>query len=253
MIHTQLEHLIFWLGTMRSGHHAVMNWALSGLPGPVAHRDNITRPLLPDYPQLQRRSRLPSHPVIEDMSTARTISLCFERAKLPAVKRRIDLETEAIHVAGSRAKISKFLVIRDPWNQFASHLEMVKRRPDRTVVKRPAAIVNLWVRYFRFAKKHDFTVIDFNQWAGSAMHREKFAADHGLHVDESTVKQVPGHGGGSSFTGQEKKPRWEELNSRWMKWQHDPTWQEMVNDPRVRDLAEKIWSNPLHKEPTIQF
>lgn len=220
---------------MRSGHHAVMNWYLSGCLGPVYHRDNVTKPLVGDYPVLKKRSTLPSIPILDDINDAGTISYAFERTKISTVKKFVEQEENE-----ETPYVRKILVLRDPWNQFASHLELIKRHGRKIIFRDPDDIADIWVRYVRYAIRHRCEIIHFNEWVNEPFYRKRLCRRLEIRPDPTTLDQVPRNGGGSSFGTLNQT----ELSDRWKEWRDDPVWKHMVTLPRVKVVSNLFWDDP---------
>ena len=229
------------LGLQRSGNHALIQWIFSLTKGLTCFCNDIAPGQHPKeapikktkWGSLSRGSLLYSY---ED----RTIKDTF----FPDKEFSITLRKKPVNSY-------KILVLRDPYNMFASRWNQdspngKKFREDLTYRDK---LLSLWKEYAYILRKDsalerkDILGISFNKWISSTAYREKIAECLGLQFEHAQV-QLPiwGFGGGSSFEGldQQATPHKMNVQERWKTVALLPEFEKWAKDPELRDLSQKV-------------
>jgi hypothetical protein len=163
------------------------------------------------------------------------------------------IEKEHDALAGRSRERYDVLVLRDPFNLFASALQFyvngtiyLRGLPRRSMLGK----VERWKQYAReFIGQTHFLpqkkiAMTYNQWFLSAEYRKTIAFTLGIDAANSAVEHVPGFGGGSSFDGakyQNAATRMRTLE-RWKHFRGSELYRSLFDD-EVFDLSGKIFGD----------
>jgi len=134
-------------------------------------------------------------------------------------------------VGASRERLD-VLVLRDPFNLFASRL----KRPGGMV--QPEIAIRIWQQHARQwwrvrALKQRPVLIAFNHWLADRDYRRVVARRLGLTFTDAGKDHVPGVFGGSSFDGRAYDGRAHEMRVL-------ERWRWFIDDPRYRSLFDEL-------------
>ncbi|MEX2672990.1 MAG: hypothetical protein WD294_12870 [Phycisphaeraceae bacterium] len=244
-------------GLSRSGNHAVLQWLMAQLRGRFVFlncaeggRNPYTsaRPMddgaiyrtnIPGYDleaeanqvQVPKQHLIFSH---EDSFLGRACSATFEKhhdAWVGRSRERVDI-----------------LILRDPYNLFASRL----RNPAGLVPGKSA--MRIWKQHARQAAeaprqlRHNPVVIAYNRWFADETYRRHIAEQLGLAFTDAGRLEVAACNGGSSFDGMSYRHHADRMPvlRRWAHYVDDPDYANLM-DPSVMKLARKVFgpSTPL--------
>lgn len=161
---------------------------------------------------------------------------------------------EAIHdeVVGPSARRTDVLILRDPFNLFAS-----RRRLGLTEISDRVART-MWKQHAReFAKgprrlRHDPLLVNYNRWCTSVDERRRISAHLELEFNDAGRRDVLPCHGGSSFDGRrydgeaERMPVFE----RWRHYADDPAFLDLF-DAETVDLAEAVFGPMRETEELV--
>ena len=242
----RIERDILVMATKRSGHHAIMQWILAGMPGEKIRFNHIssktatpaTQPLKGNIKKIIANANKKDlscfmynveHARIEQWNNHR---LFKERAAAFGLKHEV-VRRDAI------------LVVRDPFNCLASAIKS-------NVVKDPKFMVPILKKHYQQAlgdkKFADCYVINFNKWFECAIYRTKIKRDLGLHwIDPAKPhRHVPPSAQGSSFDKQKFHGRGNEMKvlDRWQQVNRKKL--EEIVDQELQNLSERLFGfNPF--------
>ncbi|MEB3230907.1 MAG: hypothetical protein VKJ64_07860 [Leptolyngbyaceae bacterium] len=155
-----------------------------------------------------------------------------------------EFEQERQSYLGDSAKFIDILIVRDPYNFFASRL---KRIDGLTGVKDIGFIINSLKEIMREAIQIEADpngtnlVIKYNQWFSDKQYRKSLSEQLGGKFDDSSLDQVSSVGGGSSFDGtrfnSKKKLKLQDLWHKREKLLRPETYQ------RLRDYWDRLFLN----------
>lgn len=241
------------IGMSRSGNHAIMEWMMRQAPGRVCllncvqgkHNPYLTlRPMVgPEGEQAytnygdfdleaERQGRFSrkdwliySH---EDEFLANACSEEFE------------LQHDVL--VGPSARRRDVLILRDPFNLFAS-----RRRAGCGVVSEATAL-RIWKQhakeFLRYTRRlrHDPVCVSYNRWVKDRSYRRSLARDLGLGSGDAGIDAVARCAGGSSFDGLRYDGRASEMRvfERWRTYEHDPSFLSLFDDVVV-SLSERAF------------
>ena len=237
--------LIRFCGIQRSGNHALINWIIAqesqetcfvngAFPG-ISPWDNscwgISYPNFPYWPR-QRDE-------IGAFVGKQLFIYSYENQKLS------DIEADEKHLPkyiGKSQEQFVVLVLRDPYNTFASWLQR------KTSV--PTEVVTLWKSYaYEFIGKTNIisnpkVFISFNAWFLEPNYRQGLAKKLGLKFTDNGLSEVSHHGGGSSFDGQSLRGEARKMNvlTRFHSHLDNPEFYALFqSDPELKELSDMIF------------
>lgn len=204
-----MNEVLHFIGLKRSGNHAVIDWL----------RKNA-------YPAAEQ---VVFHNCVYSPLSAVPKKLTVEDVHLPEARRTAMIlsyeDTDLIELAGlptyggtdallPGARMRKVLLLRDPWNCFASRLrrmqglEAAHTDPPKSIQRTPwKTAIALWKQYARefvgetSALTGEVIPVNYNRWAGSKRYRDALLSRHfGVEDNQDIgIESVPDKGGGSSF------------------------------------------------------
>ena len=121
--------------------------------------------------------------------------------------------------------VERVLVIRDPFNCFASRAQWVTDNGRGWTPEYAGLTRDLWVEYAKAARANNWTVCDYDDLVGGAL-----------------GQNVSPFGGGSSFDGMAYDGRAEDMAvfDRWRTWADDALYRSLFDD-EVMELARERW------------
>lgn len=141
-------------------------------------------------------------------------------------------------LVGSSAKIFSFIIIRDPFNLFAS---IYKKWGKKYLLR----FIPLWKQYANLVvnSKANFDSILYNQWLTDQNYRKSITKKLQIPFDDSGKDVVANFGGGSSFDGASNQVKAKDLQvlSRWQFFQDDQDFHSCFQDAEIIELSEKIF------------
>jgi len=143
-------------------------------------------------------------------------------------------------------QICPLLIIRDPYNCFASQIVSGKISCDELSFK-----LQLCKRHFAWAltdpprTANPLRVVSFNRFVVDFKYREELARYLGmsdLNYAEGAFDIVPDFGGGSSFTGTTPSSNHQrQVFERWQSVVGDPLFEQVCADRELHNMAEQIF------------
>lgn len=246
------------IGMSRSGNHCLVDWILEQAGGRYCFLNcaegksnpfETARPLddgrralsnIPDFDlEAERSGRFAPKDLLlhsyEDSFLGHACSAAFETRHDPWVgrsRRRLDL-----------------LVLRDPFNLFASRRRLGCELPRATALR-------MWKQHARAAlagsrqPRRPWLAVAYNRWVGSADYRRGLAARLGLRFSDRGRRQVGRCGGGSSFDGLAYDGRAERMPvlDRWRRYAEDPDYLALF-DEELRELSRRLFGEAAPQPP----
>jgi hypothetical protein len=160
-------------------------------------------------------------------------------------------ETEHDRWIGSSAKRYDVLVIRDPFNTFASRVSAswIRYKLDDKAGKETS--IRLWKSYAREAMgdtnfaRHNRIVINYNRWFTEVEYRRKLSARLGLAFSDAGFGAVSGEYGGSSFDGVRYNGDAQQMQvlDRWKLVANNSVYKELFNDQELLALSYRLFGD----------
>ncbi|MEM6256649.1 MAG: hypothetical protein AAF821_27415 [Cyanobacteria bacterium P01_D01_bin.156] len=237
-------------GMARSGNHAVIDWIINMSPNPVDYWNNVAKCPRKLFFR-QKKILLRSH----------------ENRSLAEINDNF-LEKNHDNYFGRSRKRFNILLIRDPFNLFASRLKQVRNQGFKESTtgflmghpkykygqSKPSEFVGVWKEHAReflgitSYLNHPKVLVNYNKWVTDRNHRMKCASDLNLPYQEKTISRVVGQdgaGAGSSFDKYDFSGRASDMKvfERWKAMRNDPYYRTLFEDFEVWDLSKKIFGD----------
>jgi hypothetical protein len=251
------------LAMRRSGHHAIVNWILAQAEEWTCFLNDCRKK---GNPYVTCRSSTSVLPVSSDVATR-----LFWKAERSGVHTRKSLlmynfedahpeafvssnaVAESTRWVGRSKRVLNVLILRDPFNLFASRLRWLRGRKGTGLLKDPQQWVALWKEYAREAT--DVTdhvpnrvLVSYNAWCLSESYRRELAAQLGLPFTDAGRQEVARWGPtvwGDSFDGLQYDGRAEDMKvlERWKQFRDDPVYRSLFEDSELVALSQAIFGD----------
>ncbi len=221
-------------GIKRSGHHAVIFWILGHYENYlyynncIAYKNNITSE------EVYKSKFVGAKPLI---------LLSFE-------DRQYNIKRSNPMFLGEilpKPRGHRILVIRDPFNNFASRFKLSREFPaiaHETLVWKELAREYLGITSYL---GEDVIKVNYNKWFKEKSYRRLLSKHFGRFTDKN-FDFVPGIGGGSSFDRRKYDGRSGNMQvlSRWRDYiNKERYYKNIFEDKELMDLSSKIFGNPF--------
>jgi hypothetical protein len=239
----------------RSGSHALLNWLASLFEGRVCFLNDVSRK--PTLRQDQACEVLPCLAGGRGVPLNRSKSLLiynYEDADLSQLKDHAIPQEWRGHPQHSHT----ILLLRDPWNLYASRVALRQRMPDNPFTHelaphdlgQQAILRNLWVQHaMEFTEASsllgpDLIRVRYDRWLLEPDYRMEICTAVGGTYTEEALDQVPEYGFGSSFPprpGSEAGPDRAALLERWKPFAGEALYEAFAGDPEVITWGRRIF------------
>lgn len=238
------------IGLRRSGNHAIINWIWKQHGEDVTHLNNLQvkcnpyRFLYEHYPTERLKREALGNFTEKELLIYSYEDRHLEDITHPSFERKHDL------YLGKSAKRYDLLILRDPFNCFASRIKMYYNKQfdkKNTIMNQKS--LQLWLDYAReflgetHFLKHNKICINYNLWCSDIEYRQKLAEQLGLEFTDAEFNRVKEQGGGSSFDGLNLSGKSDQmkLTERWKQMADDPYFLQLINEPEVIKYSYKIF------------
>lgn len=222
---------------MRGGHNAVFNWLVAAIraTGRSVQRHDDCR---------IDGCRLSYH--LPHSITQEGVDLVEPVRAFNFDDFHLDYPATPAHFAAALGPARRVLILRDPFNTFASRLFMGRANgwahPDPAWDRLDPSN---WLAMAREAAgwTHHLgagVCLSFNAWSRSGRYRGMALRALGLRVADPGVGRLSRFGGGSTFDGtaHDANPGRQDLHGRWTAAMGDPAYRHrIVGNPELRELA----------------
>jgi hypothetical protein len=236
------------LGIRRSGNHAVLGWIADRNRGKVCFLNSVA--VKGNQKRNEKLNTLPSKNICKDMGKSSLLLCSYEELSLSA------FQEHSIFPGLLKGPETQALVLRDPFNTFASRLKGIRtlkatqrgfliEDPDLCF---PPHVSILWKQYAKeylgITKKLGgaFVGVNYNSWFTNPDYRCELANVLGLKPSAEPFERVPGFGFGSSFDRKTKDGEAYKMNvlTRWEEFADDPTYHKYFDD-ELLELSKEIF------------
>lgn len=246
------------VGMRRSGNHAVLNWIRAQQPGdtcllnnvaagtnPYRYKsDNLLRYHLEHYKQAEVYRRQANGELIKrDCLIYSYEDWSLEQIFQPRFERNREL------YIGKSSKQFDLLVLRDPFNLFASRL---KQNFVATKTKH-LPMVEMWLEYAKeFVEKSHYLkrqriCVNYNRWFGDLDYRKALAAQLEIPFSDAGLETISAFGGGSSFDGTGdrngigKSASTLDVTNRWRQFADDSAFRQLFDSEELWHYSTQIF------------
>lgn len=223
----------------RSGHHAVMDWFMPCLGFNLMHHNNC--------------SYLKSGNIVSFGSCSKK-----EYSKNLGYRRIFNFEDQSLNnLKKIPANVKKVMVIRDPYNNFASRV----KHTDKNIFRN--FNFDIWISYAReFIGETNYLgdnviKVIYNNWFKSQEYRDlilkKIRSNFSFIGVPGSLDNVPKFGDGSTFDGFsfDGSAREMDVLNRWKKIKNENILKKMLFDDELYNLTKIIFGESVAKRVKI--
>jgi hypothetical protein len=244
------------VGLRRTGNHALITWIQKQEKGTVRHLNNLIpfenpyrykyEHLRDYYPEHLKAAEQYHQEALGNFVSKDCLLYSYEDHSLAQItssrfERKHDL------YLGKSGKRYDLLILRDPFNLFASRLKnhyLDVSAPGKTMA-------DLWIDYAReflgetHYLSHNKICVNYNTWATDASYRQALAEQLNLEFTDAGINEVGTWGGGSSFEGQSFKGNAQamQITSRWQHFMQNETYRRLLDNPKLLEYSERIFGH----------
>lgn len=248
------------VGMSRSGNHAIINWIIQQLQGRYCFlncAEPKTNPFYTARPLNQAKTYRVNYPGFHLENERRGVFSrkdflihSYEDCFLSMLNHKVFNQQHDTFVGPSKRRID-ILILRDPFNLFASRIRSGLFRREKGLVKKAVTLLTakrIWKQHAREAlgeKKHlrqGKIFINYNLWACDPHYRKSVATSLNIDFTDSGFNDVSSCAGGSSFDGLNFENRADDMKvlERWKHYINDQEY-KMIFDDEVISLSHKIF------------
>lgn len=242
------------IGLRRTGNHAIINWICKQQDGIVQHVNNVPinkNPYLHFYEGHARSNQYLKvkwklkRESLGKFDKKDCLVYSYEDYGLQQITDPILEEKHDIYF-GKSAERYDVLILRDPFNLFASRLKsgyIDIKDPEKTAT-------DLWISYAKeylgeteFLGGRKKVCINYNRWTVDPAYRHQIASELSLKFSDAGINHIPRNGGGSSFEGLsfEGKAAKMDVQNRWKHFANDPLYRELLNNQQLMAYSRRIF------------
>jgi hypothetical protein len=245
----------------RTGNHAIINWIFSQVPEKKCFLNYVAcdkNPFISFHKQ-GTVSEFPQEDFYEKFNLKAEQLGFFSRKKALIYSYEDDfLEDIASSVfeknhnrwVGKSAERFELLILRDPFNLFASRLKL-EARLDNVIALRNdnerKLIIDMWKQYAREMigetniLGENKVLVNYNSWVADVGYRKELAKTLKIEFTDEKAKEVIPVGGGSSFDKGSKSSENMKLFERWKYFKDDKLFKNLFNDEELIELSDALF------------
>lgn len=229
-----------FIGSQRSGHHAVMRWfAAQHTRKDFTHYNNCRKSKKDDTKLKGNLCNCCNFfgSIKDHTKITNNMILNFENKHIKYIEKCCQLHPIC------NENIKKIIVFRDHYNWIASYIS--KWSINRLLATNA---INLWIESAEKilelaseeAENTNYDFIIYNHWCDSKSYRKQICKKYNLNFTDAKFKEISKHGNGSSFTFPKEKYNTRNYNQRCELYMNDPEYLKIVNDPKLIALTESV-------------
>ncbi|MEO3417092.1 hypothetical protein AAFO92_20750 [Roseovarius sp. CAU 1744] len=233
--------ILVLFGMRRSGNHLAINWILGQVPGSAVFYNNIRQTAHPfDVGMREFRLRFPN--------TRPKIILSYEDLKPSEIMNGPLPEFLADRAARHDAHIQSGVILRDPYNLFASRL---KKWPERfatdTDIRRQQELYTdhsaLALNPVPVFGEMPVVPILYNPLVSDPAYRQDLAGRLRIQDGSTGLDDVPLYGHGSSFDGYQTQGADVRAGvfDRWRSSSNDPSFRAVIDNKQITKAAQTLF------------
>jgi hypothetical protein len=245
------------IGLRRSGNHAIINWICKQSTGAIKHLNNVPvnynpyRFLYEHFPKEKLRQESLGNFARKDL-----LIQSYEDKSLRDITNSRFEEKHDLYL-GKSLKRYDLLILRDPFNCFASRLKMFEKKQVSLNASMNFLVseeaVGLWISYAKEFLgetnylKNNKICVNYNSWCDDIEYRKKLANKLDIIFSDLEFSRVRGYGGGSSFDGLTMKQSGEntKVHRRWEQMKNNSFFQGLIKRVDLLEYSRKIFGESL--------
>jgi hypothetical protein len=249
------------IGMKRTGNHAIINWIFAQVPEKKCFLNYVApnkNPFISFHKQ-GTVTEFPQEDFYEKFNLKAEQLGFFSRKKALIYSYEDDfLEDIASPVfeknhdrwVGKSAARFELLILRDPFNLFASRLKL-EARLDNVIALRNdrerKTVIDMWKQYAHEMLNHtdilgeNKVTVNYNKWVTDVRYRKKLAETLKIEFTDEKAKEVIPVGGGSSFDQDSTSSENMKLFERWKHFRDDKLFRSLFDDRELLDLSDELF------------
>ena len=259
------------VGLRRSGNHALMNWIRKQCSSNIIYINNVHiyanpyREVYEDQLDKAKDSSLIGWRT-DDIDFWRRESrgqfskkdyLLYSYEDQP-IDRLADKRFERKHdlYLGKSEMRYDLILMRDPFNLFASRLRASQRKNDNShyldfmkVKSSKVSLARLWIDYAKeYLNETNYLSnmkipVNYNMWVLDKTYRQNIAESLGLDFSDTGFDEVMTNGGGSSFDGVSLSGKASEMMifERYSHFLGNPKFEDLLRDPLLLEYSKRLF------------
>ncbi len=250
-------------GLQRTGNHAIINWLYSQYSEPKCYLNGVEAGLNPfitfskkgTVRQFDKNFYKKIHINAERFGFFSRKALLIYYFEDDPLEQVFSDRFERYHDrwVGASAKRFDVLVLRDPFNLFASRIGREEGAGGQKLSfgspGERELLISLWKNYAReflgetsFAR-HNKVIVNYNRWFSDKSYRAELAAVFGLTLEKDKVDEVLAVGGGSSFdrTSYDSNASEMKVLERWRNFKDDAFFRGLFKDEELLVFSRRIF------------
>lgn len=254
------------VGMRRTGNHAILTWIEHQLSGEFFHLNNVwagknpyrhkADNLLRYHPEHAKMSQTYRRQAKGELIARDCLLYSYEDWSLAQITQPRFEQNRELYL-GRAAECFDVLILRDPFNLFASRL---KQNFVATKTK-GLPMVEMWLEYAEEfvgetqllqqksgrdsaqRETRKLVCINYNRWFDDVDYRRQLSEQLGVSFSDAGLSKVPTLGGGSSFDGTNLngQARAMDVTNRWKRFADDPAFRELFKTEAVWDYSRRIF------------
>lgn len=242
------------VGMRRTGNHGLTNWIQHQQPGKFRHLNNVAAGKNPYrhkadnlrryHPEHHKMSAVYRQQANGELIKRDCLLYSYEDWSLKQITHPRFERNRELYL-GKSAQCFDVLILRDPFNLFASRL---KQNFVATKAKN-CSMVQMWLEYAReFVGESNhlsdnLICVSYNAWVNSEAYRRQLAEQLALPFSDAGYAQVSAIGGGSSFDGTSfsGQARAMDVENRWRAFAAEETFRQLFQDEAVWQYSQQIF------------
>ncbi len=255
----------------RSGHHAILFWIIAQIKGPVCYINNFTRIRIKKninlrgikegygqegyrYGEYWHFFNMDEFSIVkEDLFSIKDKELFILNVEEENLKGLIiKIENSKFYPKNKSEEIFNTIVLRDPYNQFASRLKWETVRTHLKGTQLTKKGIKQWIshakEYLGITSYLDNKIlINYNEWFSNVDYRKKISRQLGLNF-KNNISTVPKFGGGSSFDLKKFNGKGSEMKvlERWKYYRNDSRFLKLLKNKELTELSTQIFGKIIN-------
>lgn len=244
------------VGMRRTGNHALLNWIAKQQPGKLFHLNNVAAGrnpyryksdrLLRYHPEHHKMAAVYRRQARGELIKRDCLIYSYEDWGLANITQPRFERNRTLYL-GNSAQRFEVLILRDPFNLFASR---IKQNFQATKCKK-TSMVALWLEYAKefVGDTHylqgNVICINYNRWFADTDYRRSLAARLGLVFSDAGLSEVLSLGAGSSFDGTRLngQARAMDVTNRWRVYAEEPSFRQIFQNEEIWRYCEQIFGH----------
>ncbi len=245
------------IGLRRTGNHGIAGWIKAQENGKVEHLNNLEvrcnpyrykyEKIIDFYPKHTKWAIKHYQPLAQGNFVQIDCLICgYEDRNLASITDPIFERLHDVYLGKSNKRFD-IIIIRDPFNLFASRLKsnMIN------VKSKNFTAIDLWIQYAReFLHETNYLnnnkiCINYNRWFTDLVYRKELANQLELEFTDEGFSRVTGLGGGSSFDGQtmDRAASKMAVLDRWKNFVDNPDYRKIFQNQLLITYSKKIFGD----------